>query len=60
MAAKSREDARREHTAQTNHQQFSESVYGVICADCRNYILIDHTNCPESCREHETCRQAYA
>ena len=60
MAAKSREDARKEHTAETSHQQFSESVYGVICADCRNYILIDHTNCPEACREHETCRQAYA
>jgi len=59
MAAKSREEARREHGAETGHQQFSESVYGVICADCRNYILIDHTNCPESCREHETCRQAY-
>lgn len=60
MATKSRELLRSEHSAQTGHQQFSESVYGVICADCRNYILIDHTNCPDSCREHETCRQAYA
>lgn len=60
MAAQSREDARRDHTAQTGHEQFSESVYGLMCADCRNYILIDHTNCPESCREHESCRRAYA
>lgn len=42
------------------HDQFSETIYGVICAACHNYILIDHTNDPPSCREHETCRQAYA
>jgi hypothetical protein len=57
----SREDARRSHTAQTpGHEQFSETIYGVVCANCHNYILIDKTNCPSSCREHETCRQAYS
>lgn len=56
----SRTEARTKHTAETGHAQFSETVYGVICADCRNYILIDNTNCPPSCREHEPCRQAYA
>jgi hypothetical protein len=59
--ALSREQGRAEHTA-TNpgHDQFSETIYGVVCASCHNYILIDKTNCPRSCREHETCRQAYA
>lgn len=53
-----REEARTEHTAKTAHDQFSETIYGVICATCHNYIHIDKTNCPPSCREHETCRQA--
>ena len=56
----SRDEARAQHTAQSGHDQFTDTVYGVICAACRNYILIDHTNCPPTCREHETCRQAYA
>jgi cytochrome c5 len=58
----SRTQARSEHAAQAGagHDQFSETIYGVICAACHNYILIDKTNCPSSCREHETCRQAYA
>ncbi len=56
----SRDEARAQHTAQGGHEQFTDTVYGVICAACRNYILIDHTNCPPTCREHETCRQAYA
>ncbi|MFY9532032.1 MAG: hypothetical protein WBC04_16075 [Candidatus Acidiferrales bacterium] len=55
-----REEARKQHTAQTGHDQFSETIYGVICAACHNYILIDQTNCPRTCREHETCRQAYS
>jgi len=59
MAA-SREQGRAEHTAATTHDQFSETVFGVVCAACHNYILIDKTNCPPTCREHETCRQAYA
>ena len=58
--AMSREQGRAEHTAATTHKQFSETVYGVVCAACHNYILIDKTNCPLTCREHETCRQAYA
>ena len=58
--ATSREQGRAQHTATTGHEQFSETIYGVVCAACRNYILIDKTNCPSSCREHETCRQAYA
>ena len=58
--ALSREEARNRHTAEAGHDGFSETIYGVICADCHNYILIDHTNCPPTCREHETCRQAYA
>ena len=58
--ATSRSSARSEHTAATGHEQFSETVYGVICAACRNYVLIDRTNCPVTCRQHETCRQAYA
>ena len=53
-----REEARTGHTAETSHDQFSETIYGVICATCHNYIHIDKTNCPPSCREHETCRQA--
>jgi hypothetical protein len=55
-----REEARKQHTAETSHDQFSETIYGVICAACHNYILIDQTNCPRTCREHETCRQAYS
>lgn len=60
--AKSRAQIREEHAAQlgAGHDQFSETIYGVICAACHNYILIDKTNCPPSCREHEACRQAYA
>jgi hypothetical protein len=54
-----REQARRQHTAETGHETFSETLYGVLCDRCHNYILIDHTNCPPSCREHEACRQAY-
>jgi hypothetical protein len=46
--------------AQTGHEQFSETIYGLICAACHNYILIDKTNDPSTCREHETCRQAYS
>jgi len=56
----SRSQARTEHTEKTAHNQFSETIYGVVCAACHNYILIDHTNCPATCREHETCRQAYS
>lgn len=58
----SRAQARSEHADKMGpgHDQFSETIYGVICAACHNYILIDKTNCPASCREHETCRQAYA
>jgi hypothetical protein len=55
-----RPQARAEHTATTGHEQFSETIYGVVCAGCRNYILVDKTNCPPLCREHEACRQAYA
>ena len=58
--ATSRALARSEHTANhPGHEGFSETIYGVICAACHNYIWIDHTNCPAACREHETCRQAY-
>jgi hypothetical protein len=56
----SREQGRAEHTAKTGHSQFSETIYGLVCAACHTYILIDKTNCPPTCREHETCRQAYA
>jgi hypothetical protein len=57
----SREQARREHSANNpGHDQFNETVYGLICAACHNYILIDHTNDPPTCREHQTCRQAYS
>jgi hypothetical protein len=55
----SREQARSEHTTSTSHDHFSETIYGVVCSTCHNYILIDKTNCPASCREHETCRAAY-
>jgi hypothetical protein len=55
----SREEARRKHGEETGHGGFSETIYGVICDTCRNYILIDHTNCPPTCREHDPCRQAY-
>jgi hypothetical protein len=60
MAAISREEGRTSHTKATGHEQFNETVYGVICAGCHNYVLVDKTNCPPACREHETCRQAYA
>ncbi len=56
----SRQEARTGHTAETVHEQFSETIYGVICAACHNYILIDHINCPPTCREHDPCRQAYS
>jgi len=57
----SRAQARAEHTANnTGHEQFTETIYGVICSMCHNYILIDQTNDPRTCREHETCRQAYS
>jgi hypothetical protein len=56
----SREEARRNHTAETTHDQFTETVYGLVCSTCHNYILIDHTNCPPSCRAHEPCRLAYS
>jgi len=58
--AMSREQGRSEHTAKTSHEQFTETIYGVICSTCHNYILIDKTNCAKNCREHESCRQAYA
>lgn len=58
--ARSREQARAEHTAQTSHEQFMETIYGVVCALCHDYIFIDKTNCPPTCREHETCRAAYS
>jgi cytochrome c5 len=57
--AMSREQAREEHARSATHEQFSETIYGVVCSSCHNYILIDKTNCPTTCREHETCRQAY-
>ena len=58
--AMSREQARKEHTEKTSHEQFSETIYGVVCAACHNYIFIDKTNCPSTCREHETCRPAHS
>lgn len=58
--AMSRELARSEHTSTTGHDQFSETIYGLVCAACHTYILIDRTNCPPSCREHEPCRNAYS
>ena len=58
--AMSRDHARNKHTADTSHDQFSETIYGLVCVTCHNYILIDHTNCPPTCRQHETCRQAYS
>jgi hypothetical protein len=59
--AMSRSLARSEHTTNNQcHDQFTETIYGVICAACHNYVLIDHTNCPSTCRDHETCRQAYS
>ena len=73
--ALSRQQSRSEHTQATlarpgsssetanaafaGHEQFTETIYGVICSTCHNYILIDKTNCPSNCREHESCRQAY-
>jgi hypothetical protein len=56
----SRAKARSQHTAKTGHDQFTDTIYGLICATCRNYVLVDNTNCPPTCREHEACRQAYA
>jgi hypothetical protein len=58
----SRAQARSEHASKfgAGHDQFTETIYGVICAACHNYILIDKTNDPPTCREHETCRQAYS
>jgi hypothetical protein len=58
--AMNRNEAKADHMISTGHEQFTETVYGVICSTCHNYILIDHTNCPTICREHETCRKAYA
>jgi hypothetical protein len=68
--AMSRQQARSEHTTATvlvaagvpagGHEQFTETIYGVICSTCHNYISIDKTNCSPKCREHETCRQAYS
>lgn len=55
-----RNEAKADHTLATRHEQFTETVYGLICSTCHDYILIDHTNCPSTCREHETCRKAYA
>jgi hypothetical protein len=55
-----REEARKKHAAERGHEQFTDTVYGVLCAACHTYILIDHTNCPPSCREHDSCRQAYS
>ena len=56
----SREQARGEHTTKTGHDQFTETIYGLVCSGCHNYILIDKTNCPKTCRDHEACRQAYS
>ena len=59
--AMSRSLASSEHTTNNpQHEQFTETIYGVICSTCRNYVLIDKTNCPSTCREHESCRQAYS
>jgi hypothetical protein len=58
--AMGREQARKDHTEKTSHEQFTETIYGVVCSACHDYILIDKTNCPATCREHETCRQAYS
>jgi hypothetical protein len=55
-----RAEAKANHTLDTQHTQFSETIYGVLCATCHNYILIDHTNCTSACKEHETCRLAYS
>ena len=40
----SRDGARSRHSAQTAHDRFTETIYGVICSACHNYILIDRTN----------------
>ena len=56
----SREEARRKHAGEAGHTDYVETMYGVICAACHNYIVTDYTNCPSTCREHESCRQAYA
>ncbi len=56
----SREEARRKHTEETGHADFIETMYGIVCSACHNYVDIDYTNCQPSCREHEACRQAYA
>ena len=56
----SREEARRKHTEETGHGDYVETMYGIVCSACHNYIVIDFTNCAATCREHEACRQAYA
>lgn len=56
----SREEARKQHAEAKSHEQFNETIYGVICATCHDYILIDKTNCARSCREHGSCKLAYA
>ncbi len=55
-----RAEAKANHTLDTKHEQFTETIYGVLCSTCHNYILIDHTNCSVTCRVHEICRQAYS
>src|SRR5579884_2891828 len=42
----SREEARRKHSAETGHADYVETMYGVVCSACHNYIVIDFTNCP--------------
>ena len=56
----SREESRRKHAEETGHADYVETMYGVICSTCHDYIVIDYTNCAPACREHESCRQAYA
>ena len=56
----SREEARRKHSEETGHGDYVETMYGIVCSACHNYIVIDFTNCAPTCREHEPCRQAYA
>lgn len=40
----SRDDARSRYTAETGHEQFTETIYGVTCAACQNYILTKNGN----------------
>ena len=56
----SREEARRKHSEETGHGDYVETMYGVVCSACHNYIEIDYTNCSSTCREHDACREAYA